>query len=116
MNTVESKKIVFHDSSLTELSVDGDCIRLKLVDVLVGDDNHHDAVITLGGIRRMTRDNEIVNTLHMEAEDAEVLAFERSGNIASQVVTWISHSTRTDQTRSYEFEFTTFDLRAEKQE
>ena len=117
MNTVEPiKKIGFHDSSLTELSADGDRVRLKLVDVWVGDDNHNDAVITLGGIRRMTRDNEIATTLRMEAEDAEVLAFERSGNVASLVVTWISHSARTDQTHSYEFEFTTFDLRTQKQE
>jgi hypothetical protein len=117
MNTVEpTKKITFHDCSLTEMSADGDRVRLQLADVWIGDNNHYNATIDLGGVRRMIRDDEIVNTLCMEAKDAAVLTFERSGNIVSLVVTWISHATRTDQTRSYEFDFTTFDLQAEKQE
>jgi hypothetical protein len=64
----------------------------------------------------MVRDDEVVNTLRMEAEDGEVLAFDRSGNIASLVVTWICHSTRIDETHAYQFDFDTFELQAEEQE
>jgi hypothetical protein len=105
---------LLHDSSLTELAVDGDRVRLRLVDVWIGDDNHYNAIVTLGGVGRMTRDDKLINTLRMEAEDAQVLVFERSQNTVNMIVAWISHATHTDDTHSYEFAFTTFDLQTEK--
>lgn len=116
MSTAEPiKKITFHDSSLTELTVDNDRVVIRLADVWVGDSNQYNTTVTLRGVRRMTRDDKVVNDVRMEAEDAQVISFERSENSLNMVVNWISHSTHTDDTRSYEFEFNTFDLGAETQ-
>jgi hypothetical protein len=60
--------------------------------------------------------HEIVSALHTEGEGSNVLEFRRSGQSATMVVVWTYYSTRTDATRSYTFDFTTFDLQAEKQE
>jgi len=116
MGTAESFwNITFHDSSLTELKSDNGCVTIRIADVWIGNNNQHNAVVTLSGVRRMTRDDKIVDVVRMEAEDAQLISFERLEDTLSIVVNWISHSTHTDDTRSYEFEFNTFDLETETQ-
>ena len=109
-----TQKVSFHDASLTRMLCTGDRIRLRISDVWVGDDNGYDADVELRGVREMTRDDEVVTTLCMEAEDAEVLLFEQSGHTVRLVVTWISHENRTDTTRSYKFNIAGFDIMTEK--
>jgi len=111
-----TKKISFHDSSLAELSTQGDHIRLQVEDVWIDNDNCYDALIDLSGVRRIVRDGEVVNTVGMEAEDARVLALEWSDPSLRLVVTWISHSTHTDETRDYTFDYTALVLKVGKQE
>ena len=95
---------------------DGDLVRLKFKDVWLDDEICYKVAITLGGVLKITRDNEVVNAVRMETEDGGVIAFRRSGHIAELVVTWTSYAPRIDETRSYTFDFTTFDLQAEKQD
>jgi hypothetical protein len=51
----------------------------------------------------------------METEDGGVLEFKRSDKIAELFITWTSYKPRVDETRSYKFDYTTFNLHAEKQ-
>jgi hypothetical protein len=104
-----------HDSSLIEMAAKGDGVLLRFENVWIDDDNCYRVTIDLGGVRKVMCDQEIVATLRMKTEDGGVIAFRRSGNIAILVVTWTSYAPRADETHSYEFEFTTFDLQAEKQ-
>jgi hypothetical protein len=105
-----------HDASLIEMATEGDRVRLRFDDVWVDDDHCYRVTIDLGGIRKVMYDHKVVNTLRMKTEDGGVIAFRRSGNIADLVVTWTSYAPRSDETHVYEFEFTSFELRAEKQE
>jgi hypothetical protein len=114
MELIESTDL--HDSRLTDMSLKGDRIQLRFKNVWVDDDSCYNVTVTLGGVGKITRDDEIVSALHTEGEGSNVLEFRRSGQSATMVVVWTYYSTRTDDTRSYEFDFTTFDLQAEKQE
>lgn len=105
-----------HDSSLVEMTSDGDRVCLRFENVWVDDDNCYSVTIHLDGVRKLMHDNIVVKNLRMETEDGGVIAFKRSGNIANLVVTWTSYAPRTDKTHSYEVDFTTFDLQARKQE
>jgi hypothetical protein len=117
MNAIEIiENTNFHDSSIVELSMDGDHINLKFENVWLDDDNCYKVAINLGGVRKATCDHKVVNSLRMETDDGGVIAFRRSGNIADLVVTWTAYAPRTDETHSYAFDFDSFELQAEKQE
>jgi hypothetical protein len=105
-----------HDSSLIEMAAEGDGVILRFENVWVDDDNCYRVAIDLGGVRKVTCDKKVVATLRMKTGDGGVISFSRFGNIAVLVVTWTSYAPRADETHTYEFQFTTFDLRAEKQE
>src|SRR5689334_21478659 len=77
-----------HDASIIDMAREGDRVRLEFENVWLDDETCYTVTINLGGVRKMTCDNELVDTLHMETEDGGVIAFRRSGNIAELVVTW----------------------------
>ena len=104
-----------HDSSTVQMAREGEGVHLKFENVWVDDKNCYTVSITLGGVHDITCDDEVVNDLHMETEDGGVLAFKRSDTIAELFITWTSYKPRVDETRSYKFDYTTFDLHAEKQ-
>jgi|ERR1019366_5462215 hypothetical protein len=117
MNTKELiENTDFHDSCLTEMSMEGNRVRLRFEHVWVDDDNCYQATVTLGGVSKVTRDDEVVNALRMEGEGSSVLAFNRSGHTATMILVWRYYSPRKDETCSYTFDFTTFDLQAERQD
>ncbi len=90
-------------------------MRLGFGDVWVDDDNCYMVEIILHGIRGLTRDGDRVGDVRMEKKDAGVIAFKRTGNSAELVVTSTSYAPQIEETRSYRFDFTSFDLRAEGQ-
>lgn len=105
-----------HDSSLVELTSDGDRVCLRFENVWVDDDDCYGVTIILNGVHKLMRDNKVVKNLRMETEDGGVIAFKRSGNSAKLVVTWTSYAPRTDETHTYEIDFADFGLQAKKQE
>lgn len=108
----------FHDSELTAMQMQGDRVRLRFEDVSVDFERRerYRVTVELGGVRRVTRDGEAVDTLHLEDEASDVLRFERSGNTASLILEWISYTARTNRTCAYGFVFDAFDLTVERQE
>lgn len=94
----------------------GDRLRLHVEDVWLDDDIYYRVTVTLGGIRRIVRDDAVVDAFRMEGEDGGILAFKRSGHTASLVLEWWPSSPPKEETRAYTFDFTTFDLQAEVQE
>ena len=117
MNATELIRMTsFHDSSITELSMDGDHINVRFEDVWVDDDNCYKVAVDLRGVRKVIRNHEVVRSLGMEGEFAGVIAFRRSDHTAALAVDWCSFAPRKDEFCSYEFDFDTFGLQAEKQE
>ncbi|MDR3472204.1 MAG: hypothetical protein P4M09_11000 [Devosia sp.] len=117
MNTTELiENTNFHDSSLVELSMVGNHIHLRFENVWVDDDNCYKVLADLHGVRKVNRNDEVVHSLGMEGEYAGVIDFERSGHTAALAVDWRSFSPPRDDFCSYEFDFDTFEMQAEKQE
>ena len=105
-----------HDSSLIQIATEDNRLRLTFENVWVDDDNCYRVTITLGGVHKVTRNHQVVRSLGMEGKYAHVLEFSRSGHTAALAVYWCSFAPRKDEFCSYEFDFDTFGLQAEKQE
>jgi hypothetical protein len=117
MNTTELiESTSFHDSTIPELSMDGSHIHLRFEDVWVDDDNCYNIVVDLRGVCKVVCNHELVHSLSMEGEYAHVLEFSRFGQTAALLVYWRSFAPNKDEFCSYEFDFDTFELQAEKQE
>ena len=107
-----------HDSEPAAMQTQGDRVRLRFEEVLVdfGRRERYRVTVESGGVRRVTRDGETVDTVHLEDEASDVSRFERSGNTASLLLEWSSCMARTNRTRAYGFVFDAFDLTVERQE
>jgi hypothetical protein len=105
-----------HDSSIAGISMEKDHISLNFEDVYVGNDAFFKIFVDLRGVHKAIRNDSIVHDLGMEGEYADVLDFILSGNTAELLVEWHSFSPRRTEFCSYEFEFDTIEMRAEKQE
>ena len=67
-------------------------------------------------VQKVTKDDEVVDTLKLEGDGSSIIQFERSGNSATLVVDWIYYKERKTETRAYEFIFDTFNLQATRQQ
>lgn len=106
----------FHASELTAMQMRGDRVRLRFEGASVDFERRerYRVTVELGGVRRVARDGEAVDALHLEDEASDVLRFERSGNTAPPILEWISYTARTNRTCAYGFVFDNFDLTVER--
>ena len=108
-------KTEFHDATMADLSMSGGELRLPFEDVWL-DDDCFNVTIRLGGVRDILRDGAPAAGVEAEGEWAGVIAFEKSEDSVSLILSWRSGVGSSEVTRAYTLKFETFGIEVERQD
>ena len=101
MNPTQS--VHFHEATLTAISAAPNRLVLEFEDARVGE-HVCNASIRLEGIRRISRDGELLAGFDVEAKDCEILTLEFDRDHMFMVVEWTDFTSQSSHTRSYHFD------------
>jgi len=106
-----------HDSGIDSIEYNNKHLRMEFSDVNVEiHGNIFYKVVINMIVVQIKRNNELVNSICLEAPGSSVLDFERSGDIAKFSLYWINYDPQCEEFCEYEIKFDAFDLQVFPQE
>ena len=101
---IEFDDILFHESTILDLSKKEGTISIKVTDAEVGHNGKRISVLVVFyGVCELKIDNVISKNLGMECEDGEIVTLRRDGDGVFLLVTWHDFKTKSIITKSYRF-------------